>query len=249
MERTALITGINGGIGRATAQKFDHEGYRVIGTDINSEENDACDRLYHVDVEDSDELLDFCQQFRKEESSLDGLINNAAIQIRKEIVEMEVEEWDAIMETNIRPAFLLARELVPLMERNEGGAIANISSIHARITSVGLSAYASSKGALTALTRAMALEFAKKEIRVNAVLPGAIDTEMLEEGLSRAKRYQEAKKNLIEGTPLKKIGDPEEVANLIYFLCDPEQSSNITGQEFVCDGGAAIQLGTEHFTT
>lgn len=138
---------------------------------------------------------------------------------------------------------LLMRALAPSMR--PGASIINISSIHARATSAGLAAYVASKGALSALTRATALELGARGIRVNAVLPGAIDTPMLRNALARNRPLDDAWNSLIAGAPLGRVGAPSDVAHLVAFLADSEVSGNITGQEFVCDGGVLARLATE----
>ena len=124
------------------------------------------------------------RQLREKENRLDALINNAALQIVKPLIDTTPEEWDRTMASNVRSVYLSVRESHSLLQER-GGAIVNISSVHAVATSAGLAAYVASKGALLSLTRAMALELGDDGIRVNAVLPGAVDTPMLHDGLSR----------------------------------------------------------------
>ncbi len=117
--------------------------------------------------------------------TLDAVVNNAAVQIAKPMLETTVEEWDRVMASNLRSVFLGAKLAHPLLKAGGGGAIVNVSSVHAVQTSANIAAYAASKGGLLALTRAMAIEFAPDNIRVNAILPGAVDTPMLRAGLDR----------------------------------------------------------------
>jgi NAD(P)-dependent dehydrogenase (short-subunit alcohol dehydrogenase family) len=128
-------------------------------------------------------------------------------------------------------------------------SIVNIGSVHAYATSRNISAYAASKGALLAFTRALALEFIDDGIRVNCVVPGAVNTNMLVEGLTRANDGFETTQVMLDRLglrhPIKRVGEPAEIANLIYFLTDNTQSAYITGQSFVIDGGALTQLSTE----
>ena len=125
----------------------------------------------------------------------------------------------------------------------------NVSSVHAVATSADIASYAASKGALLALTRAMAIEFAGDDVRVNAILPGAVDTPMLEAGLSRGhvggSTMDERKADLASRTVIGRVGKPEEIAKAIYFLADNEHSSFMTGQQVIVDGGATIRLSTE----
>jgi glucose 1-dehydrogenase len=136
-----------------------------------------------------------------------------------------------------------------LLKAAGGGAIVNVSSVHAVQTSVNISAYAASKGGLLALTRAMAIEFAPDNIRVNAILPGAVDTPMLRAGMSRGHvsggTVYDRLENLARKTVNGRIGQPAEIAHAIYFLADSTQSSFMTGQALIVDGGATARLSTE----
>lgn len=129
------------------------------------------------------------------------------------------------------------------------GSIVNISSVHAFATSKNISSYAATKGAILAFTRAISLELAKYKIRVNALLPGAVDTRMLREGLKRnikkGKNLDNTLKEFEKKHPLGRIGKPEEIAKAIYFLADSNEASFITGQSLIVDGGAMAQLSTE----
>jgi NAD(P)-dependent dehydrogenase (short-subunit alcohol dehydrogenase family) len=177
------------------------------------------------------------------------LVNNAALQVAKSLIQTTVAEWDAVMAANLRSVFLAVKLAHPLIRSNNGGAIVNVSSVHAVQTSANIAAYAASKGGLLALTRAMAIEFAPDNIRVNAILPGAVDTPMLRAGLSRGHvgegNLQERLDNLAKKTVSGKVGRPEEIAKAIYFLADNEQSSFMTGQAMIVDGGATARLSTE----
>jgi NAD(P)-dependent dehydrogenase (short-subunit alcohol dehydrogenase family) len=137
----------------------------------------------------------------------------------------------------------------PLMVAAGGAAIVNVSSVHAVATSKNIASYAASKGGLLALTRAMAIEFAKENIRVNAILPGAVDTPMLRSSMNRGivgdGTVLDRLENLARKTVNGRIGQPEEIARAIYFLADTTQSSFMTGQALIVDGGATARLSTE----
>ncbi|MCJ7695398.1 MAG: SDR family oxidoreductase, partial [Anaerolineaceae bacterium] len=158
----------------------------------------------------------------------------------KPLLETSVEEWDAVMASNLRSVFLGAKLAHPLLKKHGGGAIVNVSSVHAVATSPNVSSYAASKGGLLALTRSMAIEFAQDDIRVNAILPGAVDTPMLSAHLDKTRL-----ENLARKTVNGRIGKPLEIAHAIYFLADEEQSSFMTGQSIIVDGGATAKLSTE----
>jgi NAD(P)-dependent dehydrogenase (short-subunit alcohol dehydrogenase family) len=153
------------------------------------------------------------------------------------------------MASNLRSVFLGAKLAYPLLKAGGGGAIVNVSSVHAVQTSKNVSAYAASKGGLLALTRSMAIEFAADNIRVNAILPGAVDTPLLRAGLGRGHvsggSMHERLENLASKTVNGRVGQPEEIARAIYFLADSTQSSFMTGQALIVDGGATARLSTE----
>jgi NAD(P)-dependent dehydrogenase (short-subunit alcohol dehydrogenase family) len=201
------------------------------------------------DISRPEELETIFSKAQEYTSSLDALVNNAAMQIAKPLLETTVEEWDAVMASNLRSVFLGVKLAYPLLRAKGGGAVVNVSSVHAIQTSANIAAYAASKGGLLALTRAMAIEFAPDNIRVNAILPGAVDTPMLRAGLGRGHvghgDLQQRLDNLARRTVSGKIGQPEEIAHAIYFLADEEQSSFMTGQAMVVDGGATARLSTE----
>jgi NAD(P)-dependent dehydrogenase (short-subunit alcohol dehydrogenase family) len=249
--KSVLITGAAGGIGRATVQLFAEKGWRVIGVDRADFGDDfpVNGRFIKADISLADSVETIFQQAKEFSSTLDVLVNNAAVQVAKPLVETTVEEWDAVMASNLRSAFLFVKLAHPLMKAAGGGAVVNVSSVHAIQTSANIAAYAASKGGLLALTRAMAIEFALDNIRVNAILPGAVDTPMLRAGLGRGHvghgDMQERLDNLARKTVNGKVGKPEEIAHAIYFLADNEQSSFMTGQALVVDGGATARLSTE----
>ncbi len=248
--KTVLITGAAGGIGRATVALFADRGWNVIGVDrATFGDGFPVHGLFiQSDISKPEALLSIFGKAREFTEALDALVNNAAVQVAKPLVETSVEEWDAVMAANLRSVFLGVKLSHPLL-KVRGGAIVNVSSVHAIQTSANIAAYAASKGGMLALTRAMAIEFAPDSIRVNAVLPGAVDTPMLRAGLDRGHvghgDMQERLDNLARKTVNGRVGTPAEIAQAIYFLADPAQSSFMTGQALVVDGGATARLSTE----
>lgn len=248
--KTVLVTGAGGGIGRACIHHFSEKGWRVVGVDRFDFGDDfpKDGRFIKADISHPDSVEQIFQEAKDFHPTLDALINNAAVQVAKPLVDTTVEEWDSVMASNLRSVFLFAKLAYPLLKTN-GGAVVNISSVHAVQTSANIAAYAASKGGMLALTRAMAIEFAADNIRVNAVLPGAVDTPMLRAGLGRGhlggSDMQERLDNLARKTVNGRVGTPAEIAHAIYFLADNEQSSFMTGQALVVDGGATARLSTE----
>ena len=249
LERVALITGGAGGIGLATAELFAARGWRAIATDRRELDSlPAGVEFWSGDLARLGELESLIARLQQEPGRLDALVNNAAIQVVKPILETTPEEWTTTMQVNLTAAFELSRKAYPLLKTFQG-AIVNVSSVHALATSKGIAAYAASKGGMLALTRAMALEFGADGVRVNAVLPGAVDTDMLNESIQRGHlpggSFGEKKQAIAARTALGRIGRPADIAEAILFLADGERSSYITGQALVVDGGALAALGTE----
>lgn len=174
---------------------------------------------------------------------LDGLVNNAALQHDRPLVDTTVREWDAVMAVNLRAPFLAVSICAAGLART-GGAVVNITSVHAAATSAGVAPYAASKGALAAFTRAAAVELASLGVRVNAVAPGAVDTPALRDGFGRHVAA-DPEETLRQRTPLGRIGQPSEVAAAVGFLLDSNRSNFITGETLVVDGGAMARLSTE----
>jgi glucose 1-dehydrogenase len=249
--RILLITGAAGGIGRATVKVFSEKGWQVIGVDRQTKFDDfpASGFYIQADISMPEQIEEIYKQVSAETDTLDAVVNNAAVQIAKPLVETTAEEWDMVMASNLRSVFLGAKLAFPLLQAQGGGAIVNVSSVHAVATSANIAAYAASKGGLLALTRAMAIEFAPDNIRVNAILPGAVDTPMLRAGLNRGHvghgDMMDRLENLARKTVNGRVGQPEEIANSIYFLADNSQSSFMTGQALIVDGGATARLSTE----
>jgi NAD(P)-dependent dehydrogenase (short-subunit alcohol dehydrogenase family) len=246
-----LITGAAGGIGRATVRCFAEAGWRVIGVDRSpfGESFPSGGLFIQSDISEPENLGLIFERAHAFSERLDALINNAAVQVARPLLETSAEEWDAVMGSNLRAVFLSVKLAHPLFKTAGGGAIVNVSSVHAIATSANIASYAASKGGLLALTRAMAIEFAPDQIRVNAILPGAVDTPMLHAGLSRGHvgdgSLPERLENLANKTVIGRVGKPEEIARAIYFLADDFQSSFMTGQALVVDGGATARLSTE----
>lgn len=250
-QRVAMVTGAAGGIGRATVHLFAESGWQVIGVDRSSfGDNFPKDGLFiQADISEADHLETIFSQLQAFSGRLDALVNNAAVQVAKPLLQTTVEEWDMVMKANLRSVFMAVKLAHSLLKASGKGAVVNVSSVHAVATSANIAAYAASKGGLLALTRAMAIEFARENIRVNAILPGAVDTQMLRAGLVRdhagGGTVQERLENLASKTVNGRVGEPQEIAHAIYFLADHIQSSFMTGQALIVDGGATARLSTE----
>ena len=229
-----MVTGAAGGIGVATCDLLENYGWDVIAVDRLPTERPGALQL---DIADADAVATALSALPR----VDALVNNAALQLYKSLLETTVEEWDAVAAVNIRGAFVCLKAVHSQLAAAKGSVV-NVSSVHASATSHSIAAYAATKGGLSAFTRAAAIEMAPFGVRVNAVLPGAIDTLALRAGFSRK---AEAEQALIDRTPLKCIGHPGDVAQVIAFLVDQKRAAFITGQDFAVDGGALARLSTE----
>ena len=249
MKKVVLITGAARGIGLAAATEFAQHDWEVWAVD-----RDAAPyitekiRFEEFDLTDEKAIKVLFEHLNDEHGRLDALVNNAAILNPKPILDTTELEWDLVQRTNLGVVFQACQAAYPLLQK-ASGAIVNVSSVHALATSPNVGAYAASKGGVLALTRALALEFGPAGVRVNAVLPGAVDTDMLTKGLERDLAQGDSIEGRFEAlakrTALGRVGKPEEIASAILFLADGRQSSYITGQSLVIDGGALARLSTE----
>ena len=211
MQKTALITGASGGIGRALCAVFQAANYRVIGLDkVKSEDRDHLEgdlRQMCLSQSYRSEVIEQIREFLKQSHGLDVLINNAAVQIVKPMDEITLEDWYQTLDINLIAPFLLAQELLPELQAASGSVI-NIASIHATLTKLGFICYATSKAALVGLTKSMAVELGAK-VRVNAICPAAVGTPMLLAGFEEKEGLF---KELSDMHPVGRIAEPEEVA-------------------------------------
>ena len=248
VNNVVVITGASSGIGQATAKLFSKEGWKVIGIPRRQYENREIDLQIQADISKPEQIKEIFVKIKTFTNHIDALINNSAIQVCKPFTEMDVKEWDLIFHTNVRSVFLCSKYAFPLLKKRQG-SIVNVGSVHAIATSDSIAAYAASKGAILALTRALAIECGKDNIRVNAVSPGAVDTPMLHSGLERGHISNSTLEDKLIGLSKRhivgRIGRPDEIAQAILFLSDHNRSSFITGQSIIVDGGALAKLSTE----
>lgn len=233
MIERVVVTGALGRIGSACVNAFRDLGAEVVGVDIAGT-SPAGDHL-KLDIGDpacGTHLLDHLRG-----RPVDVLVNNAAVGYAREATETGAPEFDRVMAVNLRAPFLMATALHPTL-RERSGVVVNVSSVHAVATSGRVSVYAASKGGLVSLTRALALEWAP-EVRVNCVLPGAVETDMLADGLLRANVTLE---EFGQKQPMQRVGQPAEIAEAVVFLAT---NSYTTGASLVVDGGASARLSTE----
>jgi NAD(P)-dependent dehydrogenase (short-subunit alcohol dehydrogenase family) len=248
--RVVVVTGGTRGIGLECARAFADRGARVLACGFDAGELEdvrrrSAERIeaHHVDVR-SEASVRALFDDASIATGIDVLVNCAGIQRFGDAVHTTLDDWNEVLQVNVTGAFLASRHAIPLMQRRGGGAIVNVSSIHARVTAGGRVAYVTSKSALVGLTRAMSLDHAADRIRVNAVLPGTVDTPMLTEGWARLRpdrTTDQMRSEVGASNPLGRIGTPGDVAAAVVFLAS-NAATFITGAEIVVDGGIANKL-------
>ena len=236
--RTAVVTGGSGGIGSAICARFVHEGARVIALDPAGDP--SSDDVATVDITDEAAVTGFFTELADRWSALDILVNAAGIEIEKTIEETTLEEWNRVFAVNVTGTFLTSRHALPLLRRSSGASIVNFGSYDGFIADPSLAAYCASKGAVHALTRAMACDHGPEGIRVNAVCPGYIDTPMLE-GFFAGGDVESLQDAIRDVHPTRTWGTPEDVANLVTWLASDE-ARYASGQLWVLDGGLTAQV-------
>ena len=243
-DKVALVTGARQGMGKAHALALASQGAKVIVTDIDESE---CQKVVNeiesqggeaialkLDVSSAEEVGRVFDSAVEHFGRLDILVNNAGVFIPKAFLEITEDEWNKVIDINLKGQFLCAQRAAKEMAKNKWGRIINIASIASGQVGIGMewgSHYTASKGGVIGLTETLAIELAPLGINVNAVAPGAIDTPML-----RAGAEEEELKKWVEKIPLKRIGKPEEVSAMVVFLAS-EEASYITGATFYVDGG------------
>ena len=246
----AVVTGAARGIGLATARWFLDNGHRVALIDIDAKElakaalawaDDARVLAVHCDVSDPTRVTESIDRIEAHFGRIDALVNNAGVAVFKTLETTSFEEWRHVMATNLDGVFLCSQACVPVMLKTGGGSIVNIASISGLRASTLRVAYGTSKAALMHLTRQQAVELGTRGIRVNAIAPGPVETEMARQVHSAAIRadYHDA-------IPLGRYGTMEEIASAIGFLCSPA-AGYVNGQVLAVDGGfdaAGIGLAT-----
>lgn len=241
--KTALVTGGCGGIGQAICARFAKEGARVVAADLTAAGGALPDHVVFtkLDVTSEDEVGSVIADLEAAHGRLDILVNAAGIEIERTIEETSLEDWNRIFAVNVTGTFLVSKHALPLMRAAGGGSIVNFGSYDGFLADPGLAAYCATKGAVHALTRAMACDHGPYNIRVNAICPGYIDTPMLQSFFGAAGDIEELKEEARRVHPLRRIGTPEDAANLVNWLAS-EEARYASGQLWVLDGGLTAQV-------
>jgi len=250
--KTALITGGAGGIGRATAILFAREGAAVSVIDLNDEAGTGVARdicagggraiFERADVTRADACKRVVERTAREFGGVHILFNNAGIIRRASVVETSEADWDAVMAVNVKSIFFMCREVIPVMRKAQGGSIINTASGWGLAGGARAAAYCASKGAVVLLTKAMAIDHGRENIRVNCICPGDTDTAMLR---GEARQLGESENRFLAEAarrPLGRVGTPEEIAQAALYLAS-NASSFVTGTALVVDGGGLAGSG------
>jgi NAD(P)-dependent dehydrogenase (short-subunit alcohol dehydrogenase family) len=250
--KTALITGGAGGIGRATALLLAREGAAVSIVDLNEGAGQEVVReisraggraiFARADVACAGDCRRVVERTVKELGGIDVLFNNAGIIRRASAVEISEEDWDAVMAVNVKSIFFMCREIIPIMVAAKGGSIINTASGWGLAGGARAAAYCASKGAVVLMTKAMAIDHGRQNIRVNCICPGDTDTAMLR---NEARQLDEAEDRFLSESanrPLGRMGKPEEIARAALYLAS-DAASFVTGTALVVDGGGLAGSG------
>lgn len=244
-----VVSGGASGLGLAAGVKFAQNGYDVVLIDIDKEKGKAA--VETVEKYGGKAIFCFCDISNKEQvdsaakaaienfGRVDVLINNAGLEVRGSILQCTEEDWLRLYDINLKGIYYMTNAFAPHIAKQGGGAIVNTGSILGYRTVPERAAYSSSKGAIDTLTRSMAFDLVKENIRVNCVVPGAIDTPLIRGSINDSPDPAETEKSLNSKSIFNRMGKPSEVANVMYFLAS-EDASFVTGAAYFVDGGWSI---------
>ncbi len=237
-DKVTIITGGAQGIGAACAERFAREGALVVLADVDDARGNALSKqlgaMYvHCDVGDAVDVNALVQKTVTKHGRIDVLVNNAGIFKAAPFLEVTEEDFDAVIRVNLKGAFLVAQAVAREMVKAGSGSVVNMSSVNAVMAIPNIASYNMSKGGINQLTRAMALALADHGVRVNAVAPGTIATELAAKAVLTS---DEAKARILSRTPMKRLGTPQEIADVVAYLAS-DASSYLTGEIITADGG------------
>ena len=236
--RVAIVTGGAQGIGEACVRRFAREGAPVVIADVDDARGQALAKelgatYVHCDVGDKSQVDACIASALKAHGRIDVLVNNAGIFKAADFLDITESDFDAVLRVNLKGAFLMAQAAAREMAKTGGGAIVNMSSVNGVLAIPSIASYNVSKGGINQLTRVMALALADKNIRVNAVAPGTIATELAAKAVLTS---EDAKARIMSRTPMRRLGQPSEIADSVAYLAS-DAASYVTGEIVYVDGG------------
>ncbi|MCE2518974.1 MAG: SDR family oxidoreductase [Alphaproteobacteria bacterium] len=242
--KTVIVTGARSGIGFATTQRFAADGATVIMADVRDASEEAAQlaeagndvRFVRTDVSREAEVQALIDGVVSRNGEVDILVNNAGIVLARTVPDTTLEEWDRLLDVNLKGAFLCCRAVIPLMRQRRRGVIVNVASEQGLVGAATNAAYTATKGGIIQLTKSMAIDHGQDGIRINCVAPGPVKTPLFDTFVEGVEDPQAELRGFLDATILKRLGRPEEIANVIAFLASDE-SSYMTGSVVVVDGG------------
>ena len=239
--KIALVTGATGGIGTAICDRFAREGAVVYATDRNAGPLANGAEFVAMDVTDEQRIMEVMSRIAEKHGRLDVLVNAAGIEIEETIEDTSLEVWNEIFAINVTGTFLVSKHALPMLRLSGGASVINFGSYDGFIADPKLAAYCATKGAVHALTRAMACDHGPEGIRVNAICPGYVNTPMMQSFLGDAGDVNTAREEIERVHPVRRMGEPEDIANLVNWLATDE-ARYASGQLWVIDGGLSAQV-------
>ena len=235
--KNIIVTGASGGIGNAIIKKLNEGGANILASGTRIEKLEELKKKYEkikilkFDISQSEKIEEFIENATKElGGSLDGIINNAGITQDNLAIRMSLEEWQKVININLTSTFLLSKFAIKKMLKNKSGKIVNITSVVGHTGNLGQANYTASKAGIVAMSKSLAIEYAKKNININCISPGFIKTTMTD------KIDEKFKEVIISKIPSARLGEPDDIANAVLFLSS-EQSNYINGETIHVNGG------------
>ena len=235
--KNIIVTGASGGIGNSIVEKLYEQGVNILATGTKLEKLEKLKgkfddiKIHKFDISQHEKIEEFINEATEKLSgSLDGIINNAGITKDNLTIRMSLEEWTKVIDINLTSTFLMCKYSIKKMLKNKSGKIVNITSVVGHTGNVGQANYTASKAGIVAMSKSLAIEYAKKNININCISPGFISTAMTDQ---IDEKYKEA---IIAKIPSNKLGKPEDIANAVTFLSS-DQSDYINGETIHVNGG------------
>ena len=235
--KNIIVTGASGGIGNSIIEKLNENGVNILASGTRIEKLDELKnkfrniKILKFDISQSDKIEEFVNVATKElGGSLDGIVNNAGVAQDNLAIRMSLQEWQKVIDINLTSTFLISKYAIKKMLKNKSGRIINITSVVGHTGNLGQANYTASKAGIIAMSKSLAIEYAKKNININCISPGFIKTAMTD------KLDDKFKEAIISKIPSARLGDPDDIANAVLFLCS-KQSNYINGETLHVNGG------------